>query len=323
MNKNYKSVLKLIGLQGIRKEALEYLVGDGSLRFYTELTGSAIVALPSKFSDKKPLAIAHCEVVSKIAELTQDDAIKILKQDKAETFTLSIDVGSIINWTPKNPFPDISLRNHFSGWSTVSQETVADRSLLIFINPKVESNPLKAASKIFDHNKHLYSSDESREQVSSLIDAFSKRMGSKSPNQAILNFQPIKLTLSDILVDSNQLKSLLDVPGEHSKSKATEEVEPSHIEALEAVSGITDSLNLLLLRVVISLEKPTLTAVWRELRKDVERKVREFDTEEIIIDISRHDLAWEESFDARNNIERESIKNRLTQVRKAKHKLSS
>lgn len=89
------------------------------------------------------------------------------------------------------------------------------------------------------------------------------------------------------------------------------------------MSGITDPLNLLLLQIVISLEKPTLTAVWRELRKDAEREVREFDKEEIIIDISKDDLAWEESFDTRHNIERESIKNRLTQVRKAKHKLSS
>ena len=239
MNKNYESVLKLIGLQGIRKEALEYLVGDGSLRLYTELTTSFIATLPSKISDRKPVAIAHGEVVSEIAELNQEDATKVLKQDKAETFTLSIDADSIINWTPQNPFPDISLRNHFSGWSKVSQETVADRSLLIFINPKVENNPLKAASKVFDHNKHLYSSNESREQISSLIDAFSKRMGSNSPNQAILNFQPIKLTLNDVLVDSSELKSLLDVPGEQSKPKATKEVVSSHIEALEGSTPLS------------------------------------------------------------------------------------
>ena len=128
---------------------------------------------------------------------------------------------------------------------------------------------------------------------------------------------PHKYQLDDLKISHSDLIRLGVIENNTPKPKAglsTKSGKESHDEQINLMK---DNLHRVLARILIFKNNPSLEVVWRHLKNDFDTDKREFDSEEVLLDVTNSELVYKTHTEHRKTIQKSTVGQHISRVRKS------
>ncbi|WP_417442170.1 hypothetical protein [Idiomarina sp.] len=287
-----------------------HLVELGQLEFLASVEQANFLVYQQMANTKIGSGIAKGQAQIK---LDLEDAKHILTKGRSNIVHAEIVDGLFRNWDFDLPNGNKPPFHGITDWKPRKITTPLKMPTFAFLEPRLGKS--HQGGRFDKARSSIQKNDEYKNEKITALNGFEALLGHLGAANKKVEFNGKMLSLNECCVTGSVIENL-EPGGDKSEIPSTVS-NLSEIDALRASGATVDLLNELLLRVALSLPRITLPEVWNAIRSDYKKSESIFDTEDIIIDISASELCWRSASLEHNYVQRDSLANRLTKVKKA------
>ena len=253
------------------------LVEQGKIVLFAKIKTTSSIARRLAFGDKfVGMATAS---VNTLAPISGKIAENVIRKGESTIKRIRMRASELTEWNPEFPYDDIAAIDGLDDWEGTDFDTAKQKSVELLLEPTVGPD-LKSLAYMLTQFVAKKMNNENE-------------CGLDSPKS--LSSKGYTITRLDLFVEVDKLQEALSetsltISEQLAGWQSLSEQEIIHF--IKEADAQTDSLNIILFRLLAAHPEAPMKALWAELESEYENEIRFYDTEHLIADFDIDALFW-------------------------------
>lgn len=277
------------------------LIEQGKIVLFAKVkTNSAIARRLAFYNEFVGMATASVDILVPVSNKVAED---VIRKGESTLTRIRVRASELTEWNPEFPYDNIDDIDGLDDWEGTDFDTAKQKSVELLLEPKVHPD-LKSLFAMITQLVAKKLDNDNEQQLT---------------NQKKLLSKGYAITRFDLFVEVNKLQDALTQASTAVNAQLADWKSLSEQEIVQLIKDAdaqTDSLNIILFRLLAAHPDAPMKALWTELQSDHENEIRAYDIEHLIEDFDIDSLFWLNGRRTKRCLYR-TAENRVSQVKVA------